>query len=115
MRALKTLLIIVGVVLVLVLILGMIGADTYRFERTVTIAAPAEQVHGHIATFAAMDKWSPWNEHDPNMKKTTEGTDGTIGAVWKWEGNDDVGKGQQRLDSLTPTLIQTHLHFLEPF
>lgn len=116
MRALKTLLIIVGVVLVIALILGMIGPDTYRFERSVTIAAPADKVYPHVSTFANMDKWSPWNAHDPNMKKTTEGTDGTVGAIWKWEGNSDVGKGEQRYDSLVPnSLVQARLHFMEPF
>ena len=116
MRALKTILIILGVLVALVIILGLTGSKTYRYERSVTIAAPADAVYAQVSSLGAMDKWSPWNEKDPSMKKSLEGTDGTVGAVAKWEGNDDVGKGEQRIDSLAPnTLVRTHLTFLEPW
>jgi len=116
MRALKTILIILGVLLALVIILGLTGSDTYRYERSVTIAAPADAVYEHVASLGAMDKWSPWNDLDPNVKKSIEGTDGAVGAVAKWEGNDDIGKGEQRLDTLVPgKLVRTHLTFLEPW
>lgn len=116
MRALKTILIILGVLFALVLVLGLTGSDTYRYERSVSIAAPSDAVYEHVSSLGALDKWSPWNELDPNMKKTIEGTDGTVGAVQKWEGNSDVGKGEQRIDTLMPgTAVRTHLTFLEPW
>lgn len=116
MRALKIILIIIAALGVLAAILGFTGSDTYRYERSVTIAAPADAVYGHVSSLAAMDKWSPWNDLDPNMKKSMEGTDGTLGATAKWEGNDDVGKGEQRIDSLVPGQhVRTHLTFIEPF
>ncbi|MBK8499358.1 MAG: SRPBCC family protein [Flavobacteriales bacterium] len=63
-----------------------------------------------------MDKWSPWNDLDPNMKKNLEGTDGTVGARATWEGNEGVGSGEQRIDELVPgKMIRTHLTFKEPF
>lgn len=115
MRALKTILIILLVLAAIVGVLGMIGPDTFRAERSVTIAAPPEAVYPHVSSLGAMDKWSPWNALDPNMTKTTEGTDGTVGAVQRWEGNSDVGKGQQRIDSLVPnSLVKTRLKFIEP-
>ena len=116
MRALKTILIILGVLVAVVIILGLTGSDTYRCERSVTIAAPASAVYAHVSSLEAMDKWSPWNDYDPNMKKSMEGTDGTVGAVAKWEGNEDVGKGEQRIDSLMPDKgIRLSLKFLEPW
>jgi len=115
MRILKTLLIIVLALVAIVVILGLIGPDTYRYERSVTVEASPSVVYGHVNSLAAMDKWSPWNERDPNMKKTLEGTDGTVGATQSWEGNSDVGKGVQRIDSLAPnTLVRTKLMFKEP-
>lgn len=115
MRVLKTILFIVLAIVAIVCILGMIGPDTYRVERSATIAAPTESVYAHVSSLGAMDKWSPWNAYDPNMKKTLEGTDGTVGATQSWEGNSDVGKGAQRIDSLAPnTLVRTHLMFKEP-
>lgn len=116
MRALKIVLIILVSLAVVAVILGLTGSDTFRYERSVTIAAPSNVVYGHTSSLGAMDKWSPWNDLDPNMKKTLEGTDGTLGATAKWEGNDDVGKGEQRIDSLVPDkLVRTHLTFIEPF
>lgn len=116
MRILKTILIILLALVAILILLGMIGPDTYRYERSVTIAAPVEQVYDHVSSFAAVDKWSPWNALDPAMKKTIEGVDGTLGAIQRWEGNSDVGKGEQRLDSIVPnSLVRTHLKFIEPW
>lgn len=116
MRALKILLILLLVIAGLLVVLGLMGEDHYRIERSVSISAPVESVWGHVSSLGAMDKWSPWNELDPNMTKTMEGTDGTVGAVSKWEGNKDVGKGEQRIDSIAPnSLLRTHLTFHEPW
>ncbi len=116
MRALKILLIILGSLALLVVILGLTGSDTYRYERSITIAAPADAVYGHVSSLGALDKWSPWNDLDPDMKKSIDGTDGTVGATAKWEGNEDVGKGEQRIDELVQgERVRTHLTFLEPF
>ena len=116
MRAIKTILIILGALIGLLLILGLMGSKTYHYERSVTIAAPSDVVYGHVSTLGAMDKWSPWNDLDPAMKKTLEGTDGTKGATAKWEGNKDVGKGEQRIDTVMENKgIRTHLTFLEPW
>lgn len=116
MRALKILLILAGGLVVLLGILGLTGEDHFRIERSVTVAAPPTAVWAQVSTFKAMDAWSPWNELDPSMKKTLEGTDGTVGAVSRWEGNKDVGKGEQRIDSLVPeALVKTRLKFIEPW
>jgi len=116
MRALKIILILAGGIVVLLGILGLIGDNHFRYERSITIAAPPSAVWSHVSTFAATDKWSPWNEMDPNMKKSMEGEDGTVGAVSRWEGNKDVGKGEQRIDSIVPNeLIRTRLKFIEPW
>lgn len=116
MRALKTVAIILLALLTLLLLLGLTGPDRYRYERSVFIDAPPSAVYGHVSTLAAMDRWSPWNELDPQMRKRIEGQDGTVGAVSFWEGNEDVGKGEQRIDSLvTDQLVRTHLRFIEPW
>ncbi|MEO8589248.1 MAG: SRPBCC family protein [Flavobacteriales bacterium] len=112
MRALKTILIILGVLIALAIIIGATGSPAFHYERSVTIAAPVDVVYPHVSSLGALDKWSPWNEKDPAMKKSLEGVDGTVGAVAKWEGNDDVGTGEQRIDSLVPNkLMRTHLTF----
>ncbi len=116
MRALKIIVILVLVIAIAIVLLGTTGADSYRYERSTVIAAPPEAVWGHVSSLSAMDAWSPWSAMDPNMTKSVEGTDGTVGAISKWEGNKDVGKGEQRIDELKPhSLVRTHLTFIEPW
>lgn len=115
MRILKILLIVGLALLAVICLLGLTGPDTFRYERSVSIAATPETVYPHVASLSAMDQWSPWNAKDPNMKKTLDGADGAVGATQRWEGNADVGKGEQRIDSLVPNmLVRTHLRFIEP-
>lgn len=116
MRALKTLIIIVGAVLGICAVMYAMGDPDYRVERAVVIDAPPGSVFGHVSTLAAMDKWSPWNEKDPSMKKSMEGTDGTVGAKAMWEGNGDVGKGTQEIAAIVPNeRVALKLAFEEPF
>ncbi|MFZ1686569.1 MAG: SRPBCC family protein, partial [Flavobacteriales bacterium] len=115
MKAIKTILIIVVALLAICGIMYAMGDSTFRVERSVTIKAPVETVYAHVSTLAAMDKWSPWNEYDPNMKKSMEGTDGAIGAKAKWEGNSDVGTGSQEIVALDPNKkVSLQLNFMEP-
>ena len=61
-----------------------------------------------------MDIWSPWNDHDPIMKKEFSGTDGTIGARQRWE-SKVMGKGSQTISKIEKSaLYETDLVFFEP-
>lgn len=116
MKALKTILIILVLLFGVLLILGAMADKNYRYERSVTIAAPVSTVWSHVNSLAAMDKWSPWNEKDTAMKKSMEGEDGKPGAVAKWEGNSDVGKGEQKIMEVKENeKITTELRFMEPW
>jgi len=114
MRVLKTILIIVLALLAVMCLLGFIGQDNFRYARSTTIAAPAEVVYGHIRKLSGMQEWGPWQAMDRDQVQSLEGTDGSIGSVWKWEG-DTVGKGMQELTSLEPnTSVRTKLTFIVP-
>ena len=51
------------------------------------------------------------------MKKEYKGTDGTVGFVSAWEGDDkNVGKGEQTITKIIEgDLLETDLHFIKPF
>lgn len=116
MRALKIILILAFALAALIGLLGSIGGDRMRVERSIVINAPVEEVWEHVATLAAQDRWSPWNEQDPAMKKTYQGADGTVGAMQRWEGNDAVGKGELRITAVEPLrAVRMRLAFVEPF
>ena len=91
-------------------------AGTYVVERTETINASPERVFEKIADFRKWSEWSPWEELDPNMQKTYEGTDGAVGAKYSWQGNRKAGRGEMTMSSLVPSSGATiDLRFLKPF
>lgn len=114
MRALKTILIILAALGVLILVLGLMGPKSYRVERSTVIEASPEVVYGYVSHVGSMKDWGPWQELDKDQVQKVEGTDGTVGAVWTWEG-DTVGKGRQELTELVENKsVRTKLTFFVP-
>lgn len=101
MRVLKTILIILLAIAAIICILGMIGPDTYRYERSINVNAPARLVYDNVRKFEKMNQWGPWKASDHDMVNTLTGVDGEIGSVWTWTG-DTVGTGRQELVTLVP-------------
>lgn len=101
-------------VVLLVLVVALFVPKTFVYEKSVVINAPIDSVWVNTNSLSALDKWSPWNDHDPNMKKWSTGVDGTVGAVQGWDG-EVVGSGSQTIKTIQkPTLFETKLDFLKP-
>ena len=117
MRVLK----IVGIVLMIIigvpLIVALFVPKDVQYEKSIEINAPIQVVWENVNSLSDMDKWSPWNQYDPTMKKEIIGKDGTVGAKQVWESNvDEVGKGSQTIAKLNaPNLIETDLKFFSPY
>jgi len=98
----------------IVLVVALFVPKTFKYEKSVSINAPIDSVWENTNSLAALDKWSPWNDHDPNMKKEASGADGTVGAIQSWD-SEIVGTGSQTIKSVQkPTLFETKLDFLKP-
>jgi uncharacterized protein YndB with AHSA1/START domain len=114
----KVLLTILG--LVAVAILGILGLaatkpDTYRVERSATIAAPPAAVFAVVNDFNRWSEWSPWADLDPTMTKQIDGTGVGMGASYYWKGNDKVGEGRMTItESVPDTRVGMKLEFLAP-
>jgi hypothetical protein len=53
---------------------------------------------------------------DPDMRQEFQGEDGTVGFVSAWEGNEDVGRGEQEIVGIVEgDRIDYELRFFEPF
>lgn len=112
----KLLGIIIVLIIVFVLVAGLFISKDYHFEKSITINAPKEEIWNNVSHFSSFDKWDPWKAYDPGMTRTIEGTDGAVGAVYKWKGNSDVGSGSQTIKALRPyDEVEIDLHFKEPF
>lgn len=88
----------------------------YQVTRSTTIEAPAAAVFTHVNTLKKWDAWSPWAKRDPHVKTTYEGPDSGAGAISRWAGNEDVGKGSMEITNANPNQsIDIKLSFVEPF
>lgn len=108
--------IIAGIIL-LFLLLGLAISNDMNYEKSVHINANAKQIWPSVSSHEGMDKWSPWNERDPDMEKTLTGDDGTVGAKQCWKSPvKNVGEGCQTISKIVkPTLVETKLEFIKPF
>ena len=90
--------------------------DTYTVERSTTIDAPPERVYAEIEDFHRWTGWSPWEDLDPELRRTYSGADSGTGAVYAWSGNRKAGKGQMEIvDATAPSRVQIDLLFEKPF
>ena len=116
MRIVKKILIGIVILLALVLITALFIKKDYAAERAVVINKPKQEVFNYIKYLKNQDNYSAWAKMDPAMKKEFRGADGTEGFVSAWEGNSDVGKGEQKIVKITDgQRIDFELHFIEPF
>ncbi|MCF0074541.1 GNAT family N-acetyltransferase [Dyadobacter sp. CY261] len=111
----KVLYILLGLI-ALFLIAAFIMPKDYAVEREIVVNKPKAEVFEYLKSLRKQNDWSVWGLRDPNMQKTFSGTDGTVGFVSMWEGNDEVGKGEQEITKIEEgQRIDTELRFLKPF
>lgn len=116
MKVLKIIGIIVGLLIAIVAVLGIVAPKEMSVARSTVIDAPASTVYKYISTFEQTNRWQPWMQLDPSMKSGIDGTDGEVGTKYWWEGNGDVGKGEQIVKSMTPNKsVEMDLRFIEPW
>ena len=101
MKFLKRLFIGILVLIALVLIVALFVKKEYTIEHEVTIAKPKQEVFDYIKLLKNQANYSVWVKKDPNAKMEYKGTDGTVGFVSSWDGNSDVGKGEQEIKKIT--------------
>ncbi|WP_179345793.1 SRPBCC family protein [Winogradskyella ursingii] len=107
---------IVLAVIGLVVLLMLIAPKTYDISRNVIVNRPISEVFDYLKFVKNQDAWSPWKKKDPNMKQEYFGTDGEVGFVSKWEGNKQVGTGEQEILSITENKsINSRLRFYKPW
>lgn len=96
MKILKKVLLGLGILIVVLLIVAAILPKTYQSERQVTINKPKNEVFDYIKYVKNQDNFGVWQLSEPDLKKTYEGTDGTVGFKYSWDGKK-LGKGSQTI------------------
>lgn len=113
---LKNILIVVAVLIAALLAFAATRADTFRVERSAVIKAAPDKVFGLINDFHQWPQWSPWEKMDPSMQRTHSGAPSGQGAVYAWQGNDQVGQGRMEItEAAAPSRVAIKLDFIKPF
>jgi carbon monoxide dehydrogenase subunit G len=111
----KKIAIVIAVAIAAVLIYAATLPDTFRVERSAGIKAPPEKIYPLINDLHSMQAWSAWEKVDPGMKRAYSGAASGVGAVYEWEGNNDIGKGRMEITGSSPSQVTLRMDFIKPF
>lgn len=115
MKALKIVLMAVGVLAALFFLVAAFLPASYAVERSIEINKAPEVVFEQVADFNNYLKWNPWAKMEPAAKNTIAGTQKEVGASWKWEGQE-VGMGSLTIEKIEPhKAIHSKLAFIAPY
>jgi len=110
--------ILIGLVVIVItfLIVVAMQPNTFRVERSTTLAAPVGAVFAQVNDLRCWQSWSPWAKLDPAAKNTFEGPPAGTGAVFAWSGTNQIGEGRMTItDSRPNELVRFQLDFVKPF
>lgn len=111
----KILIALVVLVAIFAVVVAMQPAD-FRYERKMTMNAAPETIFPLVNNFHQWEGWSPWAKIDPDAKTSYEGPDEGVGAIFKWDGNKNVGTGRMTVVESEPNeRINIKLDFFKPF
>jgi uncharacterized protein YndB with AHSA1/START domain len=115
-KSLKIAAIVIILAIAGVLAVAAMQPDRFSVRRAASIKAPPEKIFPLISDFSRWGAWSPYEKKDPAMKRSFSGPAAGAGAVYAWEGNQDVGQGRMEItDSAAPSRVSLKLDFVKPF
>jgi len=117
MKILKKIVFVLLSIVVLLLIIALFVKKDYAVKREITINKTNQEVFDYIKYLRNQNNFSKWAMMDPLMKKTYQGTDGTVGFISAWDSKaDSVGKGEQEIVKIEQgKRIDFEIRFIKPF
>jgi hypothetical protein len=90
--------------------------NIFRVQRSARIEAPPEQIFAILNNLRSFLAWSPYEKKDPAMKRSFSGAATGKGAVYAFDGNNQIGAGRLEItDSSRPSKVTMTLDFFRPF
>ena len=100
----------------IVLVLASGKPDSFQVVRSISIKAPPEKIYPLIDDLKGWTAWSPYENKDPDMKRSFGPVTAGKGAHYAWEGDKNVGKGSMEIvEVVQPSKVVIKLDFDEPF
>jgi hypothetical protein len=88
---------------------------SFELTRRAHIDAPPARVHELVDDFHSWTQWSPWEDVDPDLRRTFSGAESGVGARYAWAGNRKAGEGSMEILRSDATQVDVDLRFLKPF
>ena len=111
---LAILLVLLGII-ALLLVMAVFMRNKHYINRQVTVNAPLPKVFDFLRLLKNQDKFNKYAKADPSRKEEFKGTDGTVGFIYSWSGNKNVGEGAKEIISITEgKRIETEIRFIKP-
>ena len=88
---------------------------TYTVTRSVDVDSDPAACHALVDDFHAWTTWSPWEDVDPDLRRTYSGPDRGVGAHYAWSGNRKAGRGSMEIVGSVPEQIDVRLVFEKPW
>ena len=112
---LKKILIAVAAFIAGLFVIAAFQPGEFRLERSITIAAAADQIFPMVDNLKKFNEWSPWAKLDPNAKTAFAGPEEGVGATFSWDGNRDVGQeSMSNIDSSPNERVRFRMDFIKP-
>jgi uncharacterized protein YndB with AHSA1/START domain len=110
----KKILLVVVLAIAAVLIYAATRPDTFRVQRSTSIAAPPEKIYPLIADMKAFNTWNPWVRKEPTSKLTYDGAASGVGSAYAWDG-EQLGAGRMLItEAMAPSRVAMKLDFVRP-
>lgn len=111
MKVLKRILIGLLAIVALLLVIALFVPKDFKAGSEIVINRPKSEVFDYIKYVKNQDNYGKWQLMDPDMKKTYEGEDGTVGFVYKWD-SEVLDKGSQKITKIIEgKRVETELNF----
>jgi len=113
MKALRIILIIIGVIVALILVIPLFSPATAEVVAETEIAVEPSQLFPGLASFADREAWDPWVTQDSTAEVTIQSKEAFVGSTYAWKG-ERVGFGRMEVVSVRENeYIESSLWFGE--
>lgn len=102
--------------LVVVVVIAARQPDCFQIQRKTLIHAAPDRIFALINDLEQWRQWSPWEQKDPDMKRTLSAVTAGKDAFYEWSGDRKVGQGRMEItESIPPERLTIKLEFIKPF
>jgi hypothetical protein len=100
MKVLKISGIVLLILIAVPLLVALFLPKSYTVSVSETISRPRQEVYDYMRILKNQQHYSVWFKEDPDMVPVIQGTDGTVGAIQRWD-SEKMGAGEQEIKVLT--------------